>query len=376
MNSHRIAYVSYRLPFPFFVGGDGLVANFMLNGLERFLGWQGLSLGSINHHSLPISLGTIRSVLQKLNISYYEQINSEATSLKEVTRISYLINHYRSEMLHAGNFLENMILQLKQFKPDVVVTAEENSLEIIRTISDSMKVPVVLRVNHAEWTEEEIYIASQKVSLIIFVSNFIAQKYRHVTHCNTAIVHPIYDWRLWMVKQNSRRFISMLNPVTHKGGDIFIKIVKSLPDKFFLAQGGAKQPDIKLEDHTNLEWRSRVLGNIENNMGLSYFLGNTKFLLLPSQWEDAMPGIAIQAMKNGIPVIGSNRGGIPEIIGDAGIIINDYQSIEAWITAVRRLDSDVQLYNKLSSEAKKQAARFSFKEDIFNLANILNREVL
>ena len=44
------------------------------------------------------------------------------------------------------------------------------------------------------------------------------------------------------------------------------------------------------------------------------FLAVTKLLLMPSLMENAAV-VAMEAMFNGIPVLASNRGGLPETVG-------------------------------------------------------------
>jgi glycosyltransferase involved in cell wall biosynthesis len=44
-------------------------------------------------------------------------------------------------------------------------------------------------------------------------------------------------------------------------------------------------------------------------------------LLFPSLWEEPFGLVAIEAMTSGAIVIGSNRGAIPEVIGDAGFVV-------------------------------------------------------
>ena len=51
------------------------------------------------------------------------------------------------------------------------------------------------------------------------------------------------------------------------------------------------------------------------------FWSLTKIALLPSLWWENQPLVAIEAMINGIPVIGSNRGGIPETLGESGFTL-------------------------------------------------------
>lgn len=53
------------------------------------------------------------------------------------------------------------------------------------------------------------------------------------------------------------------------------------------------------------------------------FYSQVDVLVVPSLWEDTFPTVILEAMQYGVPVIGSNRGGIPEMIrdGETGIIV-------------------------------------------------------
>ena len=54
----------------------------------------------------------------------------------------------------------------------------------------------------------------------------------------------------------------------------------------------------------------------------AFFWGVTRVCLMPSLCRESQPLVAIEAMANGIPVIGSDRGGIPEVLGKAGIVLS------------------------------------------------------
>ena len=47
-------------------------------------------------------------------------------------------------------------------------------------------------------------------------------------------------------------------------------------------------------------------------------------LIVPSLWHDPLPRVVYESYSHGVPVIGSDRGGIPEIIdiGKTGFIFN------------------------------------------------------
>ena len=50
-------------------------------------------------------------------------------------------------------------------------------------------------------------------------------------------------------------------------------------------------------------------------------LKTVEMLLVPSLWEEPFGLVAAEAMASGAIVIGSNRGAIPEVIGDAGLVV-------------------------------------------------------
>ena len=47
-----------------------------------------------------------------------------------------------------------------------------------------------------------------------------------------------------------------------------------------------------------------------------------------------------EAMAMGVPVIASKRGALPEVVGDAGILIDDPLDAEKWADAIRRVTQD------------------------------------
>jgi glycosyltransferase involved in cell wall biosynthesis len=61
-------------------------------------------------------------------------------------------------------------------------------------------------------------------------------------------------------------------------------------------------------------------------------------LVVPSQWLETGPLVVLEAFAAGIPVLGSNLGGIAELVenGVNGILIEAF-SVEAWITVIQDL---------------------------------------
>ncbi len=46
----------------------------------------------------------------------------------------------------------------------------------------------------------------------------------------------------------------------------------------------------------------------------------SRILLVPSLWRESFGRVAAEAMMNGIPVLASDRGALPETLGDSGFL--------------------------------------------------------
>lgn len=86
-----------------------------------------------------------------------------------------------------------------------------------------------------------------------------------------------------------------------------------------------------------------------------------KVFVLPSFWEGF--GIdALNAMACGVPVVASDRGSLPEVMGEAGILV-DPDSIESIADGIKSvLLADPAKYNRLAELGLTQAKKFSWEK--------------
>jgi glycosyltransferase involved in cell wall biosynthesis len=77
---------------------------------------------------------------------------------------------------------------------------------------------------------------------------------------------------------------------------------------------------------------------------VSEIYAQTRILVVPSEWEETLARVSIEALANGIPIIGSAVGGF---VAAAGILVKDKQNIDAWISAIESPD-DPELYAEYS----------------------------
>ena len=94
-----------------------------------------------------------------------------------------------------------------------------------------------------------------------------------------------------------------------------------------------------IEDSTKKDGRLKYLGKLKPiELEKEYY--NADVLIIPSVWEEPFGRVVIEGNLQGLPVIGSNRGGIPEIISTmkSGIVYNGYDEFEL-INSINKLSS-------------------------------------
>lgn len=90
---------------------------------------------------------------------------------------------------------------------------------------------------------------------------------------------------------------------------------------------------------------------------LTDLLHGAKACLFPALYEGfGLP--ALEALSAGVPLLASTTGALPEITGDAALSVDPYD-IDAMVYAIRRLDGDPALRERLAQRGPKQADYFS-----------------
>ncbi len=178
-------------------------------------------------------------------------------------------------------------------------------------------------------------------------------------------------------------FVTFVNPTPLKGVFIFARIAEVLsrrrPDiPLLIVEGSCKvrhlpELGIDISGIKNL----RIMPNTPD---ARKFYAVSKLLLMPSLVENA-GFIAMEAMTNGIPVLASNRGGLPETIGGSplpgplpegegseGFLLDiparytpetreapTAEEVEPWVETIIRLWDDASYYEHWSRAARQRA---------------------
>jgi glycosyltransferase involved in cell wall biosynthesis len=240
-------------------------------------------------------------------------------------------------------------------RPDVAVVQCHDSVPIARAFR-AAGVPVVLYFRNVEMNELGGDPSTVGASGFIANSRFTAGVYRQSFGLEATVIPPTIDAARFRVKSD-RSAVVFVNPVPEKGLDRAIEIAAECPEiPFLFVESWTLSP----EALSSLKARIAPYRNItfeRRRDDVREVYGRARFLLAPSLWREAWGRVASEVQCSGLPVIGSDRGGLPEAIGPGGLVIPADAALGGWVAAVRRLWSDVRYYDEMSARALEHSER-------------------
>jgi glycosyltransferase involved in cell wall biosynthesis len=240
--------------------------------------------------------------------------------------------------------------------------------------------PILLYIHNDPRTIRGIREAAERagcleqVSAVVCVSEFIkrcmlegverhphAGKVRVVLNgVDTAAVTPSARKRREIV------FVGRLSP--QKGGLLFARaaflVKERLRDWRFVLVGarsfgkptlGSEYEQQVVEAMQQLGAQGEITGYLPRVQAMAR-LQQAAIAAIPSQWDDPCPLSVIEAMASGCAVAASPRGGIPELVADAGILIGGGEPA-AWAEQLARLAEDAGLQRHYQQAARARAER-------------------
>lgn len=251
---------------------------------------------------------------------------------------------------------------IHKFKPDIVVVQAGSPFELVNSFS-KRKVPVIYYARDVEFQRntEELNINSH----VGYIANsqFTAGKMQELLMVNSLVLPPLVDPDKYKVKSN-RKFVLHIGLSQEKGIEISFLLASRRPDIPFIF---IESWPISKEEFTNYEKRAATLNNVQifrRTTDMKKYYGITKILLAPSICEEAWGRVVTEAQMNGIPVIASNRGGLPESLGSGGLVVPHDADIDEWEHALSELWDKPEIYKTLSEAAYERSQQEDISREV------------
>jgi glycosyltransferase involved in cell wall biosynthesis len=190
-----------------------------------------------------------------------------------------------------------------------------------------------------------------------------------------------------------RTFITMFNPLEHKGGFLFKSIAECMPDrKFAVVPGWWSLRDkngtfdvelikraVESQGRIYDGWlpREPEFGSLDNvtvfppTDTVSDIFDQTRILLVPSLWKEQFGRVIFEAAANGAAVVTSDIISLRENAGDSTMFVEDYRRVGAWIDAIKGLDDPVWYAHRCRTGQDYVFRKYSLETSVskfFNLA--------
>jgi glycosyltransferase involved in cell wall biosynthesis len=130
-----------------------------------------------------------------------------------------------------------------------------------------------------------------------------------------------------------------------KGVHVLLMALEQLSSKhsFSITIVGSGPSEPQLRSRFGEAAWCRFVGQVDQR-DVSNYIIDADALCIPSVWFENSPGVVEHALRLGVPVIGSDKGGIPELVsnGENGLLVAP-GDVSAWQVALDRVLSNPKL---------------------------------
>lgn len=290
-----------------------------------------------------------------------------------------LLHTYHNRMWRGSErseFVELCEEELVRFRPNILFTYGGRPEDLyLRRQAHSLGCRVVFGLFNVSYSSRKLF---DHVNYVLTPSKFLSDWYeRELRVRSTPIQTPLHVEDV-LAPDRQPRSITMVNPTFEKGVTVIARLAEELGKHF---------PDIPLEvvesrGSGRLLIQAGFAGGFDLRRHRNLFLRpvtrlpreiyrTTRVLLVPSVAEEASARVVAEALINGIPVIASDRGGLPENCGEGGFIIPlpstlniwtrrpvDTLDVQPWVDLIVSLYQDEQIYKRATDRARYAGKRY------------------
>jgi glycosyltransferase involved in cell wall biosynthesis len=191
-------------------------------------------------------------------------------------------------------------------------------------------------------------------------SAFVSNRIRRDHGIEAEVLYPPIDMAAVVGSAHvAREYITLVNPVAQKGLATAVALAAARPRERFLLVRSWTMNAVQraaLRDAETLP-NIRCIGPLRDMRAV---YACTRIGIVPSRVEEAFGRAALEFQANGVPVVASDIGGIPEVVGDGGRLVAPDAEPDAWLAALDAIDAD---WARYSEAARATAARECFRFD-------------
>jgi len=289
----------------------------------------------------------------------------ELDGIKIIRLPSFFVNIYNPPFVRSKGVYE----MIKEIKPDIIDFHYRWAPSYTHAIN-KITIPKVFTFHNdfgegigieriASLGNDLIFkIFLKKFDKIICISKYIKKRLMKygIGEEKLAVIYNGIDANgEWNEKEDYMLFVGRL--VKTKGLDFLIKSLHKYGLNDVNIKIAGKGPMMKKWKKMASKYKLNMefMGWVDEERKIE-LLKKSKAFILPSHYE-SFGIVLLEAMKYGCPIIARKSGGIPEVVGNAAILV---ESMHDMADAIRQLANKPSLVKKLGKEGLKRVKKFSW----------------
>lgn len=273
----------------------------------------------------PKGMGKLREQNSDIHANLHQLIKAEDGPLTHQLLVTYSTNRNHLTTHESSLWFSQYTYLLDHFKPDIVWFYGGQTLDML--IPDEARdrgIPTAFYLANGSYKATRW---CRDIDLVLTDSQATADMYRKAAGFAAKPIGKFIDQATFVAEHHERKRLLYVNPSWAKGASIAVQLALQLE---------LERPDIEIEVvEARADWAevlhetSQKLGQKRENLSNVIVTPNTsdmrepysraRVLLAPSLWWESSGRVLAEAMLNGIPALITNRGGMPEMVDDAGI---------------------------------------------------------
>lgn len=260
-----------------------------------------------------------------------------------------------------SSFNEEVLLeQIEALGPSIIVS---NSWDLRRVVpvAKNLEIPVVGYVQYwnniighsqaydglardpvpEESLDPEGIRTLKECTKVLANSPFTAEVVRKTVRRSAEVAKPPINKETVRIEVHQPEFIIMLSGQYLKGGEVFLGLARAFPEEKFRIYFSVFH-----REHQE-EWSKYWLQSLQGQPNIEILdweddvrdiYRSAKVVLLPTQTAESFSRVAAEARLNGIPILASDAGNLPNIVlPGGGIVLSKSAPQEEWNNALQEL---------------------------------------
>lgn len=353
---------------------------------------KNISTGNKEYFVEPIDLNN-GSKLKALDIIY---------SKANYKKMCEAIDDFKPDIIHLNNFQ-------RQLSASVVKAAEDKNVPMVFTAHDIQAIcpaismldsngnicneclkgkykncikkscvhnskakSILGAIENQYYKKHKVY--SEKIFHIITPSEFYKTEFIKdgIDKEKITAIHNYIELEDYNMKTEDDNYILYFGRLAKEKGILYLlnavsKAKKEINDiKLYIAGTGPEEKKIKeIIKRNKLEQNVELLGFLNHNKVKEY-VSKSSIVVVPSIWYENCPYSVLETQAIGKPIIGSNLGGIPELVKDnENGMIYKYNDTDELANKILELYKNDELKKKFSKNAKEYAKNEYNKENYY-----------